>query len=82
MTRRHCLGGMTRLMLARGIEHTLESTGDSRNAKVVRLNSPAEMNSQLSVEEVKHLSAASEIAKGPDGTPLVGGEMVMLIWLS
>jgi putative ABC transport system permease protein len=69
------------LMLAEGIEHTLVSTADPRNVKVMYENSPAEWNSELTVEEVKRLSAVAEVAKRADGSPLISPEIVVLTWL-
>lgn len=69
------------LMMAQGVEHTFEATGNPRNVKVVRANRPTEWNSRLSPEEMVQLAAGQEIAKDERGQPLISGEMVVLTWM-
>jgi putative ABC transport system permease protein len=68
------------LMLAFGIRHTLESTGDPSNAKVLRANALVESTSWITEEELKQIAVAPGLALDPSGQPLLSAEMVALIW--
>jgi putative ABC transport system permease protein len=69
------------LMLAQGVETTLEAAGSPSNVKVVRENRLTEWNSRIGPEVMTQISAADEIAKNAAGQPLISGEMVVLTWL-
>ncbi len=68
------------MMLAQGIAHTLTSTGNPLNVKIVRSSSLSEWTSWVDDEQMQLFGAAPGVAKGANGTPLVSGEMVVLIW--
>jgi len=68
------------LMLGFGIEHTLEATGDPRNAKVFRDNTLSEWNSWLEEEQLQQVAAAPGVARSASGAPLVSPELVVLVW--
>lgn len=70
------------MMLAQGIAHTLASTGQPENVKVVRNTALSEWTSWISEEQLKVLGATSGIAQDEAGSPLVSAEMVVLIWAS
>jgi putative ABC transport system permease protein len=67
-------------MLALGIQHTLASTGDPRNVKVIRTSALSEWTSWVDEEELKVVATLPGLAPDENGNPLVSGEMVVLIW--
>jgi putative ABC transport system permease protein len=68
------------MMLGAGIQHTLEATGNPRNAKVFRDNTLSEWNSWLEEEQLQQLAATPGVARSSTGAPLVSGELVVLVW--
>ncbi len=68
------------LMLAEGVRHTLEATGNPLNVKMLRENSISEGTSWLTEEQLRQLSVAPGVASDGSGKPLVSGELVVLIW--
>lgn len=69
------------LMLAEGLRQTLVATGSFDNAMVLRAGSETEVQSGLDRTQAAIISAAPEIAPGPEG-PLVAPEAVILVNLS
>lgn len=70
------------LMLASGIKKTLVATGSADNATVIRKASLTEMMSYITRDQVSIIESQPEIARGPDGKPLVAGELYVLISLN
>jgi putative ABC transport system permease protein len=66
------------LMLQSGIRETLGSTGSSKNAIVLRRGSASEMASVLSLDSADIIRTAPGLARGPDGSPLAIGELVLI----
>ncbi|RKH29823.1 ABC transporter permease [Corallococcus sicarius] len=69
------------LMLANGIESALASGGDASNVVVLRKGATSELVSGVERDAVRVLSTDPEVASGPDGAPLVAGELVVLVTL-
>ena len=65
------------LALARGFKATLTSSGQPQNAIVQRSGADNEMTSAITLEEVRIVEDAPQIARGPDG-PLVSAEVVVI----
>jgi ABC-type lipoprotein release transport system permease subunit len=70
----------TALMLSRGIQKTLASTGTTENAHIIRKGAQTEIQSGVQPEHLRLLSAAPETAMGKDGKPLAAGELAVLIF--
>jgi len=68
------------LMLALGIEHTLASTGNPRNVKLIDENALSEWTSWVDSEQLPALGTLPGLARDPAGNPLLSPEMVVLIW--
>ena len=58
------------LMLARGLESTLGSTGSPENLIVLRLGAQNEIQSGISREHAAVVLSQPEVMKGKDGRPL------------
>jgi ABC-type antimicrobial peptide transport system permease subunit len=70
------------LMLARGLEETLVTTGSPDNALALRRSSQAEVQSILSADQVAVVETQPEIALDDQGQPLAQREVVVLISLA
>jgi ABC-type lipoprotein release transport system permease subunit len=68
------------LMLSAGIDRTLAATGLSQNVKVIRKGSQTEQQSSIEPKLFNLLGAQAEVAKGADGRPQAGKELVVLIY--
>ena len=68
------------LMLGEGIQKTMASTGLPTNAKIIRKGSQNEVQSSVSPEQFRLISAAPEAGVGKDGKPLVSTELLVLIY--
>jgi putative ABC transport system permease protein len=68
------------MMLAQGIAHTLSSSGNPLNVKILNTHATSEGSSWLRPDLVQQLGAMPGVAKNQQGQPLVSGEMVALIW--
>jgi putative ABC transport system permease protein len=68
------------LMLTAGIQRTLRTTGADDNAKVIRKGSQTEVQSGVSPDLLRLVSAAPQVAQGKDGQPLASPELVVLIF--
>jgi putative ABC transport system permease protein len=66
------------LAMAEGFRSTLESTGRSDVALVMRGGSSAELNSGLSRDQGDIIRQAPGVRTGADGRPLVSAEMVVI----
>ena len=65
------------LALAFGFQAALVSSGSRDNAMIRRAGATSEMDSVVTLEDVRALEDAPEVAKGPSG-PLVSPEMVVV----
>src|SRR5260221_14711048 len=65
------------LSLARGFRDTLVSSGSEDNALITRAGATSEMTSGVSIDSVKVIQDAPDIARGPEG-PLVTSEAVLM----
>lgn len=66
------------LSMARGFRETLVASGSPTNAMVRRGGSTSEMESAVSLTQVKVVADAPGIAKGSDGNPLVSQEAIVV----
>jgi len=67
------------LMLSNGLKETLVDTGNRDNAIVIRKASQTEISSILSLDMANVIRADQAIARDKDGSPLITGELVVLI---
>jgi putative ABC transport system permease protein len=67
-------------MLALGIQHTLASTGNPSNVKLVHENALSEWVSWIDMDQFEPLEVLPGMAKDDTGKPLLSPEMVVLIW--
>src|SRR5215467_5194974 len=65
------------LSLAKGFKATLVASGSPSNAIVLRTGSTSEMDSSVTLDEVKVIEDAPGIARAADG-PLVSPEVVVI----
>jgi putative ABC transport system permease protein len=63
------------LSLARGFEAALATSGSTKNAMVRRAGATSEIDSMVTLEQLRVIEDAPEIARGPEG-PLVSAEVV------
>ncbi len=63
------------LSLARGFEVALVSSGSPDNAMIRRAGATSEIDSLVTLEQLRVIEDAPEVARGPDG-PLVSAEVV------
>jgi len=70
------------LMLSNGIEDALRSGGRADNVVLLREGATSEIVSAVDRDAVRAIETYSEVAPAPDGTPLVQGELVVLIALA
>jgi putative ABC transport system permease protein len=66
------------LSLARGFEATLVASGSPRNAIVRRAGATSEMDSGVTVDQVRIIEDAPGVARGPGIGPLVSPEVVVV----
>ncbi len=71
----------TVLMLEQGLRQTLVSTGAYDNALLIRRAAGTEVQSAIDREQASVIESRPEVARGPDGVPLVSKETVVLISL-
>lgn len=69
------------LMLESGLRQTLVSTGEDANAIFVRRSAEVEIQSMVDRQQAMIIESAPELLLGPDGSPLVSKEVVVLISL-
>lgn len=67
------------LAMSNGFRATLQGTGSDNVAVMLRAGSQAELNSGLSSEDVRLVEEAPGVARDPDGTPLVSGELYVIV---
>ena len=65
--------------LAIGLEKSSGNTGDPNNLLIVRKGSTAESSSQITREQFKTIQFWDEIAKDPNGVPLLSADVLVLI---
>jgi putative ABC transport system permease protein len=66
------------LSMARGFQSTLIASGSPQNAMILRAGADAEMVSAITLEEVRTIGDAPEVARGAGGAPLVSPEVVVV----
>jgi len=66
------------LAMARGFQATLISSGSPDNVIVLRAGADTEMTSAVSLDQVRIIGAAPEIARSADGSPLLSPEVVVI----
>jgi putative ABC transport system permease protein len=69
------------MALLAGLRQAFTSSGDPLNVLVLRKGADAEMQSFFSHETFNDLKSLPGIARAADGTPMVSGEMVVIIVL-
>lgn len=67
------------LMLAQGLERTLVETGSFDNVVVIRRSSQTEVQSVIDRSQASLVETMPEVVFGPNGTPLLAKEMVVLM---
>jgi len=67
------------LAMAAGFRQTLSGTGSEDVAIMLRAGSQAELNSNLSAEQLRILETAPGIAADSEGRPLVSGELYVIV---
>jgi putative ABC transport system permease protein len=65
------------LALARGFQAALVSSGSTQNTMIRRAGATSEMDSAITLEQLRVIEDAPEVARGPDG-PLVSPEVVVV----
>ncbi|HQP44899.1 MAG TPA: hypothetical protein PLV66_14615, partial [Thermoanaerobaculales bacterium] len=66
------------LSMARGFQSTLIASGSPQNAMILRAGADAEMVSAITLEEVRAIGDAPEVARGAGGAPLLSPEVVVV----
>jgi putative ABC transport system permease protein len=66
------------LALARGFKATVASSGLPQNAIVQRAGADTEMTSIMTIDDVRLVEDAPQVANGADGAPLVSPEVVVI----
>jgi putative ABC transport system permease protein len=66
------------LAMARGFQATLIASGSPDNAIILRAGADSEMTSAVSLEQVRIIGDAPEVARATDGSPLVSAEVVVI----
>ena len=64
--------------LASGFQAALVESGSDQNAMVMRVGADSEISSGVGRDAANILKALPDVAKGPDGRPLVSTDMVVL----
>jgi len=64
--------------MAGGIDSTLQSSGDPRNALVMRGGSQAELNSSMSRETYDIATQVAGVRKDANGDPVASGEIIVI----
>src|SRR5262245_24646059 len=67
------------LSLAHGFAFAVQTTGLESNAILLRKGSNAEISSGIDLETAQSIAVRPEIAKDPNGVPLVVQETVVLV---
>ena len=67
------------LMMARGLQRAMIDTGSDDNAIILRKSANSEISSIIDRDQAAIASALPEVAKTPDGKPLVTHETVVII---
>jgi putative ABC transport system permease protein len=65
------------LALARGFQGALVSSGSDENAMVRRAGATSEMDSAITLEQLRAIEDSAEVKRGPDG-PLASAEVVVV----
>jgi putative ABC transport system permease protein len=68
--------------LAAGLEKSSSDTGDPRNVMILRKGSIDESSSQITREQFQRLKYFHEIARDPEGQPLISADVLTVLSLS
>jgi putative ABC transport system permease protein len=68
--------------MAAGLERSSANTGDPRNIMIVRKGSTAESSSVVAREQLKVIQYLPQIARDPQGNPIISADLVVIISLS
>jgi putative ABC transport system permease protein len=66
------------LAMAKGFQTTLISSGSTSNAIIRRAGAASEMDSGVSLDQVRVISDAAQVARNANGEPLTSPEMVVI----
>ena len=64
---------------ANGLKYTFRNTGDPRSVLILREGATSEVQSGVTLEQFQILRTLPGVAKGPDGSPVATGEVVVVI---
>src|SRR5215471_12494915 len=67
--------------MAAGLEKSSQDTGDPRNVMILRKGSTAESSSQITREQFQRLKYSPEIARDPQGRPLISADVLTVLSL-
>ena len=67
--------------MAAGLESSSSDTGDSRNVIILRNGSSDESSSQITREQFHRLKYSPEIARDPEGRPLMSADVLTVLSL-
>ena len=67
--------------LAAGLEKAAAATGDPRNLLVVRKGADSESTSQITLEDLRSIQYAGEIARDENGKPLISADALVVAYL-
>ncbi len=67
--------------MAAGLEKSSRDTGDPRNVMILRKGSIAESSSQITREQFQRLKYSPEIARDPEGRPLIAADVLTVLSL-
>ncbi|WP_417495746.1 ABC transporter permease [Maricaulis sp.] len=67
------------LAMSNGFRQTMQGTGSTDVAVMLRTGSQTELNSGLSVDQVRLIEEAPGIARDTAGTPIVSGELYVIV---
>src|SRR5215831_3317054 len=67
--------------MAAGLEKSSRDTGDPRNVMILRKGSTAESSSQITREGFQKLKYSPEIARDPQGRPLISADVLTVVSL-
>src|SRR5579871_2098288 len=65
--------------MAAGLEKASSDTGDARNVIILRKGSVDESSSQITSEQFRRLKYSPEIARDPQGRPLISADVLTIL---
>ena len=67
------------MMLSRGVERTMVTSGDPSGVILLRVGAGTELASNIEKSAIANLAGAPGIKRGPDGQPLMTGDLVVVL---